>query len=169
MTRLVGAMLGLAAVAVSTRGLVIAQRLLLALGGTTLLAFAAYKVATRCRHPRWVGMRVGPRVLVSWAFLMASAHGAGVMVLPFVMTMPATLSAANHDHLSHMVPGGTTVAAASATAVAIHTFACLAVMTVAAFVVYRKLGLSLLRTAWFNLDWLWAGALVVTGMVVLFT
>jgi hypothetical protein len=32
---------------------------------------------------------------------------------------------------------------------------------------FRKLGLALLRPAWFNLDWLWAGALVVTGVVVL--
>jgi hypothetical protein len=37
----------------------------------------------------------------------------------------------------------------------------------AVWIVYRKVGLSLLRTAWFNLDWLWAGALVVTGMVIL--
>jgi len=43
------------------------------------------------------------------------------------------------------------------------------VMTLLAWTVYRKLGLRLLRTAWFNLDWLWAGALVVTGAVVLLT
>jgi hypothetical protein len=35
-----------------------------------------------------------------------------------------------------------------------------------AWIVYRKLGLALLRTAWFNVDWLWAVALVVTGVVV---
>jgi hypothetical protein len=35
--------------------------------------------------------------------------------------------------------------------------------------VYRRLGLSLLRTAWFNLDWIWAAALVVTGVIVLLT
>jgi hypothetical protein len=40
-------------------------------------------------------------------------------------------------------------------------------MALIAWVVYRKLGLSLLRTAWFNIDWVWAAALVVTGMVVL--
>jgi hypothetical protein len=56
--------------------------------------------------------------------------------------------------------------AADAIAVAIHTLAYLAVMTIVAWVVYRKLGLSLLRTAWINVDWLWAAALVVTGMVV---
>src|SRR5215204_5013005 len=77
--------IGLAAVAVSTLGLVLPQRLLLALGGATLLAFAAYKVATRFRHPRWVGMRVGPRELVLWSFLMASAHGAGLMLIPVLV------------------------------------------------------------------------------------
>ena len=42
------------------------------------------------------------------------------------------------------------------------------VMALSAWIVYRRLGLSLLRTAWFNVDWLWAGALVVAGIVVLF-
>jgi hypothetical protein len=59
------------------------------------------------------------------------------------------------------------MAAANAMAVIIHTLAYLAAMTLAAWVVYRKLGLSLLRTAWINMDWVWAGALVVTGIVVL--
>jgi hypothetical protein len=56
---------------------------------------------------------------------------------------------------------------ANAMAVGVHTLAYLTVMALAAWVVYRKLGLSLLRKAWFNMDWVWAGALVVTGMVVL--
>jgi hypothetical protein len=53
-------------------------------------------------------------------------------------------------------------------AVGVHTLAYLMVMALSAWIVYRKLGLSLLRTAWFNVDWLWAGALVVAGIVVLF-
>ena len=52
-------------------------------------------------------------------------------------------------------------------AVGLHTLAYFTVMVLAAWVVYRKLGLGLLRKAWFNVDWLWAGALVVTGVVVL--
>ena len=54
-----------------------------------------------------------------------------------------------------------------AAAVGVHTLAYLVVMTLAAWIVYRRLGLTFLRTAWFNLDWVWAGALVVTGAVVL--
>ena len=52
-------------------------------------------------------------------------------------------------------------------AVGIHSLAYLTVTALVAWIVYRKLGLALLRTAWFNLDWLWAGALVVTGVAVL--
>src|SRR3712207_4102905 len=79
--------IGLAAVVIGALGFVIPQRLLLALGGAALLGFAAYKVATRFRHPRWVGMRVGPRELVLWSFLMASAHGAGLMLVPVLVRL----------------------------------------------------------------------------------
>jgi hypothetical protein len=98
---------------------------------------------------------------------MASAHGAGFMVLPFVLPAPAALSAAGHEHAAHMASMHSTVAVADGAAVAIHTLAYLVVMGLTAWVVYRRLGLSLLRTAWLNMDWLWAGVLFVTGVVVL--
>ena len=113
-------------------------------------------------------MQVGFRDLTAWSFLMASAHGAGFMVLPFVMPTPAALSAASHVHASHAAVAGANVATTGATAVALHTLAYLAVMAAVAWLVYRKLGLGVLRKAWYNTDWLWAGALVVTGVVVLF-
>ena len=112
-------------------------------------------------------MQVGFRDLTIWSFLMASAHGAGFMVIPFVMRMPTALSAASHDHAMHLTSGVPNVTA-GAMAVGVHTLAYLTVMALAAWLVYRKLGLNLLRTAWFNLDWAWAGALVITGIVVLF-
>jgi hypothetical protein len=121
----------------------------------------------RHRHPRFGGMQVGFRDLTVWSFLMASAHGAGFMVVPFVLSAPSVLSAAvSHEHMHHATVDGSTTEAA-AMAVAVHTVAYLVVMTMVAWVVNRKLGLSLLRHAWFNLDWLWAGALVVTGVVLL--
>ncbi len=121
----------------------------------------------RHRHPRFGGMQVGFRDLTVWSFLMASAHGAGFMVLPFVMSAPQMAAAASGNHAMHaaMMAGGTSSNAALA--LALHTAAYLVVMALAAWIVYWKLGLRLLRTAWFNLDWLWAGALVVTGIVVL--
>jgi hypothetical protein len=121
----------------------------------------------RHRHPRFGGMQVGFRDLTGWSFLMASAHGAGFMVVPFVMSAPPLLSAAGHEHAHHMAVAASNVASVGAMAVAVHTLAYFAVMTLAAWVVYRKLGLSLLRKAWLNVDWLWAGALVLTGLVVL--
>src|SRR5215204_3747248 len=97
--------IGLAALAVSTLGLVIPQRLLLVLGGTALLGFAVYKVATRFRHPRWVGMRVTPRQLVCWSFLMASAHGAGLMLVPVLAGVRGegvSSASAHAAHLGHV-------------------------------------------------------------------
>ncbi len=121
----------------------------------------------RHRHPRFGGMQVGFRDLSVWSFLMATAHGAGFMVVPFVMSAPPMLSAAGHEHMHHMSTAATNGAAAGAIAVTIHTLAYLVTMTLAAWVVYRKLGLGLLRKAWLNMDWVWAGALVLTGLVVL--
>jgi len=119
----------------------------------------------RHRHPRFGGMQVGFRDLTVWSFLMASAHGAGVMVVPFVLAASPALSAAGHEHMHHVT--ATIGATSSAMAVAVHTLSYLVVMTITAWLVYRKLGLSLLRKAWINVDWVWAGALVLTGLVVL--
>ena len=133
-----------------------------------LMTLGLYRL-WRHRHPRFGGMQVGFRDLTAWSFLMASAHGAGFMVLPFVMPVPSSLSAASHHHASRMASASADVAVADAMAVAVHTLAYLTVMSLTAWGVYRKLGLGLLRKAWFNLDWLWAGALVVTGAFVLLT
>jgi hypothetical protein len=90
------------------------------------------------------------------------------MVLPFIMPASPALSAAAHVHAHHVASAHAhAVATADAAAVGIHTLSYLAVMTIVAAVVYRKLGLNLLRRAWLNVDWIWAGALVVTGVVVL--
>jgi len=55
-----------------------------------LLAFGLFRLI-RARHPRWgqsVGMRVGFRDLTLWSFLMASAHGAGLMLAPILLGWP---------------------------------------------------------------------------------
>ena len=147
-------------------GLVVPIDTLNVLIAAMLIALGLYRL-WRHRHPRFGGMRVGFRDLTAWSFLMASAHGAGFMVLPFLMSSNPVAAAA-HDHAAHMAAAHASDPATGALAVAVHTLAYLLVMTVTAWVVYCKLGLGLLRTAWFNVDWLWAGALVVAGMVVLF-
>jgi hypothetical protein len=167
--------IGLIAVPVGLLGLIISPRLLLILGGAVLLAFAAYRVATRFRHPRWVGMRVGPRDLVLWSFIMASAHGAGLMLAPAVALLAAhdvPQVALAIDHTGHfgphsaMAPAGHLNAASLAPALLatmLHAGSMLIVMAVVAMVVYRVLGVELLRRAWINLDLIWAGALVIAG------
>jgi hypothetical protein len=160
------AAVGVVLVSATLAGLVVPLDALKVIVAVMLMSLGLYRLR-RHRHPRFGGMQVGFRDLTAWSFLMASAHGAGFMVLPFVMPAPAAVAAAGHGHASHMASAGTHVASASATAVGVHTLAYLAVMALVAWIVYRKLGLGLLRKAWFNMDWLWAGALVVTGAVVL--
>lgn len=116
-------------------------------------------------HPHWVRMQVGFRDLTLWSFLMASAHGAGLMVVP-VLLGSSTVAAAGHMAGAHH---GSAAASplAGLLATGVHTAAYLAVTGLVAWIVYRKLGLGLLRQAWFNLNLLWAAALVVTGLVTL--
>jgi hypothetical protein len=116
-------------------------------------------------HPRWVRMQVGFRDLTVWSFLMASAHGAGLMLLP-VLLGSRTVEAA--DHIAghhHTFAAASLLAALLATGV--HTTAYLAVTGLIAWVVYTKLGVSVLRKAWLNLNLVWAAALVVTSLVTL--
>jgi len=132
--------------------------------GLVLLGLGIYCLI-RHHHPRWVRRQVGFRDLTLWSFLMASAHGAGLMVVPVLLatsTVEAANTTAGHNHMSAAV---SPLAALLATGV--HTLGYLAVTGLIAWVVYRKFGLALLRTAWFNLDFIWAAALVVTGSVTL--
>ena len=144
------------------------------LGAGVLVAFGLYKLLQPLSHPRWVGMRVNFRDLTVWSFLMATAHGAGLMLVPVLVRLPQTTAhiahAAQHDHAAHaghMAAMSATVTAPmlELAAVAIHTGAMFLVMGLVAVVVFEKLGLSILRRAWFNLDSLWAGALIATGVL----
>src|SRR5262245_51510637 len=67
----------------------------------------------RHAHPRWVGMRVGMGGLTVWSFLMATAHGAGLMVVPVFVSMTM---AGEDGHMHHM-------AAAAGTNVDVALFA----------------------------------------------
>jgi len=114
-------------------------------------------------HPRWVRMQVGFRDLTFWSFLMASAHGAGLMVVP-VLLGSKTVEAANQMTGHHLAASPLV----GLVATVIHTAAYLAAMGILAWLVYRKLGLALLRKAWFNFDLIWGAALVAAGLFTLF-
>ena len=116
-------------------------------------------------HPRWVRMQVGFGDLTLWSFLMATAHGAGLMVVPVLLrggTAQAYGGTASHDHV-HAVAAASPLAGLFLTAV--HTAGYLAVTGFIAWIVYRKVGLAILRKAWFNVDLLWALALIATGVI----
>jgi hypothetical protein len=178
-----------------------------------LLAMGVYRLF-RHGHPRYGGMQVGPLQLTIWSFLMASAHGAGLMVLPIVLGMRARgtdaaaaepAGADHHSHAGHVMgrgaaeshagpgmgPGVEAGAMAGAdgghaghmdvlfsgmaqgqwealAVTLVHTLGYLLVTGVVAVIVYRRLGLRLLRTAWINLDLIWAGALILTALVTPF-
>jgi hypothetical protein len=153
--------------------IVVPGELLLILGGLTLIGYAVYKIATRFRHPRWVGMRINPRELVAWSALMAGAHGAGLMLIPALSRLsegpPAAMANtghAHHSHHAHVSETGSSLASSLA-AVTLHTAAMLAVMGMLAVIVYRWVGVDILRKAWVNLDLIWTAALLAAGAVTL--
>ncbi len=132
-----------------------------------LVGFGVYRLV-RARHPRWLGMRVGFGGLVLWGFLMASAHGAGLMLLPFVLpASPMAMDASMPMPLAaHGVSAGVEM---GVLIVCVHSLGYLLVTTVVAFLVYRRFGLKLLRTAWFNIDLVWAVVLIAAGLIALAT
>jgi hypothetical protein len=137
------------------------------IAAAVLVGFGVYRLV-RARHPRWVGMRVGFRDLTLWSFLMASAHGAGLMLVPVFLgtTHREGVHAAHGAHSTHGAdldllnnPWLATVA------VVVHTVGHLVVAGLVAMIVYEKLGVRILQRAWFNFDLAWAVALIVSGLV----
>ena len=123
----------------------------------------------RHRHVRLGGMRVNARELATWSFLMASAHGAGLMVLPFVLgaTVPAPGGMHHHHAAPVLAAGAASAGAIGVTAPLVHTLGYLAATLVLAVVVYEKVGLRILRRAWINLNAIWSAALIVAAVAAI--
>jgi hypothetical protein len=145
------------------------------LGAASLILFGLYKLIRR-KHPRWVGMRVGFKDLTLWSFIMAGAHGAGLMLVPVLLKLSGTMHEMEHEaheaheHWGHGVHLFLTnpEALTDLAAVAVHTVSMFAVMAAVALVVYDRLGLKILKRTWFNVDLVWAAALVGAGVITLF-
>ncbi len=134
---------------------------------TALILFGIFRFLRPRAHPRWVAMRVNFGELALWSFLMASAHGAGLMLFPILLGMNPPGSAAHmHHHMTAALPHGASLAQSIAV-VLLHTGAMVTVMGAVALLVYEKLGLAILRSAWINLDTIWAGALIAAGVLSL--
>jgi hypothetical protein len=163
-----GHALSITAVLVVVGGIqvVVPERVVHYASAAVLGAFGLYRLL-RARHPRWVGMRVDFKDLVLWSFLMASAHGAGLMLVPILLQWPAQ----DNGHARLITTLSPQVIANSPAllmaAVGVHTLSMLLVTAAVAGLVYEKLGLAILRQAWFNIDLVWALALIVSGLCII--
>ncbi len=138
-----------------------------------LFAFGFYRLF-RSRHPNWVGMRVGFGDLTLWSFVMASAHGAGLMLIPlFLKSAPQALGPHAGPMVLHMHPtcglefANLNTSTLLTSSIAVHTLGYLLVTGLVAISVYEKIGVGILRRAWFNVDVFWMLALMIAGLFIL--
>jgi len=163
--------IGLIIAAVLVARISLPHRALKIAAAAILFAFGLYRLF-RSRHPNWVGMRVGFGDLTLWSFIMASAHGAGLMLVPFFLGSPAAQfthqvgSHNRHEHVSGFANFSTPSLLMAS--VAVHTLGYLLMTALVAILVYEKLGVGMLRRAWFNIDLVWMLALTFTGGFILF-
>ena len=126
-----------------------------------VIAFGVFRLVNR-RHPRALA-RIRPRQLALWSFAIATAHGAGLMLLPIYLGLCSTADLDAADQTSSIL-----IAQSSTTAVLvslIHTLAMVTAGGVIALLVYSWLGLKFLSRSWFNLDLLWAISLILIGTI----
>lgn len=143
---------------------IVASQWLRPAGAAVLILFGIFRFAKPRAHPRWVAMRVTMPELALWSFLMASAHGAGLMLFPILLGMPGPTTM--HHHALAIAMRHPTLMQGIAV-VLVHTGAMLLVMGTVAMLVYEWAGLAILRSAWINLETLWAGALIAAGLLAL--
>jgi hypothetical protein len=154
--------IGLVVFAAMALGFFVDQQAIRILAGVLLVGWGVYHLVRRGHHRARFGMQIGMIGLGVWSFLMATAHGAGLMLLPALIPLGIT---DGHDHM-HAMPASGSLPIALA-AVAVHTFAMLATTAVVAMVVYEWVGVGFLRRGWINVDLLWAIALIVTGLILI--
>jgi hypothetical protein len=133
-----------------------------------LFAFGIFRFIKPRAHFRWTSMRVTDRELTLWSFLMSTAHGAGLMIAPVLIGLQGSIDrsgAQAHDRADLSLLNASI--GTGAVGIVLHVVAMLAVMGVVAVVVYERLGLKVLRTAWLNTDALWAGAFVLAAFITL--
>jgi hypothetical protein len=146
-------------------GLMVSPGALQWITAALLVGLGAYRLV-RARHLTYGGMRANGRELAAWSFLMASAHGAGLMVLPLVLRDDLPVQHA-HAVAAASWAGAAGLEWAGAIAALVHSAGYLLATGAIAFVVYERVGLGFLRRGWINLDLIWAVALVATGLVTL--
>jgi hypothetical protein len=151
-----GHALSVAAVAAAfvAAGLLIDARAVRIASGLILIGWAIYHWTYGHRHRVRFGMQAGLVGLGVWSFLMATAHGAGLMLWPALMPLCA---GASPDRAFATALAG----------IAVHTLAMLTITAAIAILVYEWVGLEILRHAWINVDVIWTVALIGTGVWLL--
>jgi len=124
------------------------------------------------RHPtlgRWrVGLRASGRELTVWSFVVATAHGAGLMAAPFAIGAAQSGMASHASHASHSAAFASVASIDWPTlwATSVHTAGYLLITALLAVIVYERAALHVVRRAWINFDLVWGAALVLTGVAV---
>ncbi len=167
--------IGVVALVVVGTDSVAASRLVAIGGGLVMVGFGLWRMCTK-RHLRWAGMRLTARQLTAWSFLMSSVDGAGLMLVPFLVLpsgsasgaasmpgMPGLAGPAGADRATRVFTALTDAGAVTL----VHTLAMITVAGTLAVLVYRVLGLRVLRTAWVNLGPIWACCLVGAGVLTM--
>jgi hypothetical protein len=127
--------------------------------GLLVIAMGVYLLINR-RHPKILA-RVHPARLALWSFLAATAHGAGLMLVPIYLGIRA-IPADDTGHLAaQTLMSGNLITAFSVAAV--HTLTMTLAGGTIAIIIYKWLGLKFLSRTWFNLDLVWAFSLIVVG------
>jgi hypothetical protein len=150
--------IAITAVALLWAGLLIDLRALHIGAGLLLIGWALYHWRYGHRHRVPVGMRTGLAALAAWSFVMATTHGAGLMLWPVLM--PLCFPEGSD-------PTSTGPFLTALLGVGIHMLAMLTVTTAIAVAVYEWIGLEILRRAWLNLDMIWTLALLSAGGLLL--
>jgi len=130
-----------------------------------VITFGAFRLFNR-RHPRALA-RIRPTQLALWSFAIATAHGAGLMLLPIYLGLCSTEDLDTVHRASSIL-----MAQNAATAVLVsltHTLSMVTAGGVIALIVYGWLGLKFISRSWFNLDFVWAMSLILIGAIGLLT
>lgn len=128
-----------------------------------LIAFGLWLLVRR-RHPRIIA-RIRPTQLALWSFAVATAHGAGLMLVPIYLGLcQARDLDQGHRAARALIEGDLPTAL---TVSLVHTAAMVCAGGLVAGLVYGWLGLRFLSRSWFNLDAVWASSLVAVGAVAL--
>ncbi len=133
--------------------------------GVLVIVAGSYLLINR-RHPRFLA-RIKPTQLTLWSFAVATAHGAGLMLVPIYLGLCTTVDPeAGHQAAATLMAGNLSTAVAVSV---VHTMAMVVSGGAIAYCVFVWLGPKFISRSWFNLDVVWALSLILVGVIALAT